>query len=168
VAAQALSQACLGSCHIKKPRIEDHMLRKGQTWRLTRLSLSGRRQTSATLIYLIIQIAAGAIGGNFFAKITQFTLDPLRLARSATRLSAPWGGEPIGGFIVQRLDLTSGKDYRIFRSRHMPPICEFQHILPVIESPLAGSARQWLLQGNTPLCSFKICGVISSKMSPTF
>jgi hypothetical protein len=33
--------------------------------------------STTTIIYLIIQIAAGAIGGNIFAKITQFTLGPL-------------------------------------------------------------------------------------------
>jgi uncharacterized membrane protein YeaQ/YmgE (transglycosylase-associated protein family) len=33
--------------------------------------------SATTIIYLIIQIAAGAIGGNIFAKITQFTLGSL-------------------------------------------------------------------------------------------
>ena len=33
--------------------------------------------SATTIIYVIIQIAAGAIGGNIFAKITQFTLGPL-------------------------------------------------------------------------------------------
>jgi hypothetical protein len=47
--------------------------------------------SATTIIYIIIQIAAGAIGGNIFAKITQFTLGPLSLI---IRLSAPWA-EPL-------------------------------------------------------------------------
>lgn len=33
--------------------------------------------SATTFIYLAIQIAVGAIGGNIFAKVTQLTLGPL-------------------------------------------------------------------------------------------
>ncbi|HUI21529.1 MAG TPA: hypothetical protein VLZ74_10870 [Methylocella sp.] len=53
--------------------------------------------SATTIIYLIIQIAAGAIGGNIFAKITQFTLGPI----GNTIVGAVGGA--IGGFIFQGL-----------------------------------------------------------------
>jgi uncharacterized membrane protein YeaQ/YmgE (transglycosylase-associated protein family) len=53
--------------------------------------------SATTIIYLIIQIAAGAIGGNIFAKITQFTLGPI-----GNSIVGAVGGA-IGGFIFQGL-----------------------------------------------------------------
>ena len=65
--------------------------------------------SATTFIYLIIQIAAGAIGGNIFAKVTQFTLGPLYNA-----IVGAVGGA-IGGFIFQGLGpaLTSGSGLEI-------------------------------------------------------
>lgn len=59
--------------------------------------------SAMTVIYLIIQIAAGAIGGNVFAKITQFTLGLV-----VNSIVGAVGGA-IGGFIFQGLgpELTS-------------------------------------------------------------
>ena len=59
--------------------------------------------SATTIIYLIIQIVAGAIGGNIFAKITQFTLGPI-----VNAIVGAVGGA-IGGFIFQGLgpELTS-------------------------------------------------------------
>jgi uncharacterized membrane protein YeaQ/YmgE (transglycosylase-associated protein family) len=57
-----------------------------------------------TIVSIIIQIAAGAIGGNIFAKVTTFTL--------GTVMNSVIGavGGAIGGFIFQGLGaaLTSG------------------------------------------------------------
>ena len=53
--------------------------------------------SATTIIYLIIQIAAGAIGGNIFAKITQFTLGPL-----VNSIVGAVGGA-LGGLIFQSL-----------------------------------------------------------------
>jgi uncharacterized membrane protein YeaQ/YmgE (transglycosylase-associated protein family) len=53
--------------------------------------------SATTIIYLIIQIAAGAIGGNIFAKVTQFTLGPL-----VNSIVGAVGGA-LGGFIFQSL-----------------------------------------------------------------
>ena len=53
--------------------------------------------STTTIIYLIIQIVAGAIGGNIFAKITQFSLGPL-----GNSIVGAVGGA-IGGFIFQGL-----------------------------------------------------------------
>lgn len=63
----------------------------------------GRHMSATAIIYLIIQIAAGAIGGNIFAKITQFTLGIL-----GNSIVGAVGGA-IGGFIFQGLgpELTS-------------------------------------------------------------
>ena len=65
--------------------------------------------SATTIIYLIIQIVAGAIGGNIFAKITQFTLGPLY-----NSIVGAVGGA-IGGFIFQSLgpELTSGSGLEI-------------------------------------------------------
>jgi hypothetical protein len=52
---------------------------------------------SMTIINIIIQIVAGAIGGNLFAKITQFTL-----GRIGDTLVGAIGGA-LGGFIFQGL-----------------------------------------------------------------
>jgi len=59
--------------------------------------------STTTIIYLITQIVAGAIGGNIFAKITQFSLGPL-----GNSIVGAVGGA-IGGFIFQGLgpELTS-------------------------------------------------------------
>jgi uncharacterized membrane protein YeaQ/YmgE (transglycosylase-associated protein family) len=60
--------------------------------------------SATTIIYVIIQIAAGAIGGNIFAKITQFTLGPLY-----NSIVGAVGGA-IGGLIFQGLgpEMTGG------------------------------------------------------------
>ncbi|HET6374866.1 MAG TPA: hypothetical protein VFF88_02350, partial [Methylocella sp.] len=59
---------------------------------------------STTIFSLIIQVIAGAAGGNIFAKITQFSL--------GTVMNSVVGavGGAIGGFIFQGLaaGLTSG------------------------------------------------------------
>lgn len=52
---------------------------------------------STTIISVIIQIVAGAIGGNVFAKITQFTM-----GRIGDTLVGAIGGA-IGGFVFQGL-----------------------------------------------------------------
>jgi len=52
---------------------------------------------STTIINIIIQIVAGAIGGNVFAKITQFTM-----GRIGDTLVGAIGGA-IGGFVFQGL-----------------------------------------------------------------
>jgi uncharacterized membrane protein YeaQ/YmgE (transglycosylase-associated protein family) len=60
---------------------------------------------SATIIiYVVIQIVAGAIGGNIFAKITQFTLGPLY-----NSIVGAVGGA-IGGYIFLSLgpEMTGG------------------------------------------------------------
>jgi uncharacterized membrane protein YeaQ/YmgE (transglycosylase-associated protein family) len=57
---------------------------------------------STTIINIIIQIVAGAIGGNLFAKITQFTL-----GRIGDTLVGAIGGA-LGGFIFQGLIETAG------------------------------------------------------------
>jgi uncharacterized membrane protein YeaQ/YmgE (transglycosylase-associated protein family) len=60
--------------------------------------------TTTTIIYILIQIAAGAIGGNIFAKITQFTLGTV----GNTLVGAVGGG--LGGLIFQSLgpEMASG------------------------------------------------------------
>jgi uncharacterized membrane protein YeaQ/YmgE (transglycosylase-associated protein family) len=60
--------------------------------------------SATTIIYIIIQIAAGAAGGNIFAKVTQFTLGPLY-----NSIVGAVGGA-LGGFLFQALapELTSG------------------------------------------------------------
>ncbi|QBR71928.1 hypothetical protein CU048_12335 [Beijerinckiaceae bacterium] len=57
---------------------------------------------STTIINVIIQIVAGAIGGNLFAKITQFTM-----GRIGDTLVGAVGGA-IGGFVFQGLIGASG------------------------------------------------------------
>jgi uncharacterized membrane protein YeaQ/YmgE (transglycosylase-associated protein family) len=59
---------------------------------------------AATIIYVLIQIVAGAIGGNIFAKITQFTLGPLY-----NSIVGAVGGA-IGGYIFLSLgpEMTGG------------------------------------------------------------
>lgn len=59
---------------------------------------------ATTIVSVVIQIVAGAIGGNIFAKITQFTLGTL-----GNSLVGAVGGA-IGGFIYQGLGaaLTTG------------------------------------------------------------
>ena len=60
--------------------------------------------SAAMIISLIIQIVSGAIGGNIFAKVTQFTLGPIY-----NSIMGAVGGA-IGGLIFQGLGpgLTSG------------------------------------------------------------
>lgn len=53
--------------------------------------------SAEVIIGLLVQIAAGAIGGNIFAKVTQFTLGPIY-----NSLVGAAGGA-IGGFIFQGL-----------------------------------------------------------------
>jgi uncharacterized membrane protein YeaQ/YmgE (transglycosylase-associated protein family) len=56
---------------------------------------------STTIIGVIIQIVAGVIGGNVFAKVTTFTLGPM--------LNSVFGavGGAIGSFVFQGLGLFS-------------------------------------------------------------
>ncbi len=60
--------------------------------------------SAAMIIGLIVQIAAGSIGGNIFAKVTQFTLGTVY-----NSIIGAVGGA-IGGFIFQGLGpgLTTG------------------------------------------------------------
>jgi len=53
--------------------------------------------SAAMVVGLTVQIAAGAIGGNIFAKVTQFTLAPIY-----NSIIGAVGGA-IGGFIFQGL-----------------------------------------------------------------
>ena len=60
--------------------------------------------SATTVVYLIVQIVAGAIGGNIFAKVTQFTLGPLY-----NSIVGAVGGA-LGGLIFQGLgpEMTGG------------------------------------------------------------
>jgi uncharacterized membrane protein YeaQ/YmgE (transglycosylase-associated protein family) len=93
--------------------------------------------STTTIINILIQIAAGAIGGNVFAKITQFTLGPIYnsivggvggalgglIFQSLGPEMAAGGGLAIGTIFLQTaIGAVSGAIVTVFASLFWKPI----------------------------------------------
>ena len=117
-----------------------------------------------TIIYLIIQIVAGAIGGNIFAKVTQFTLgrqfDCRRGRRRPRRPHLPKLGSGADRRHYNRLRTSPGGDWRRQRrDRHR--VCKSLHasyrLLSHATSAIEGLMVSHGCRKSRSHCSVPVC-----------